>query len=193
MARAGGAAAEVVLVAVASEEDGGLGAFAALERDAAFDACLIPEPTGFDVVCAHAGALTFEGVVPGVAAHAAHRLEGVSAIDRYVPLHEALAEHERALNADVEHPLMRALELPYPLLVGRLEAGEWSSSVPDRLRFEGRAPVRVGEDVAAGARRRRGGGRRRLPAGAPALAGRAVRLRRDRRGASVRRRSCAMR
>jgi acetylornithine deacetylase len=149
VARAGGAAADIVLVAVASEEDGGLGAFAALERDAAFDACLIVEPTGFDVVCAHAGALTFEGVVPGVAAHAAHRLEGVSAIDRYLPLHQALAEHERALNADVEHPLMRALELPYPLLVGRLEAGEWSSSVPDRLRFEGRAPVRVGEEVAA--------------------------------------------
>jgi acetylornithine deacetylase len=148
VARAGGAAADVVLVAVASEEDGSLGAFAALERDAAFDACLIPEPTGFDVVCAHAGALTFEGVVPGVAAHAAHRLEGISAIDRYLPVHQALAEHERALNADVEHPLMRDLELPYPLLVGRVEAGEWSSSVPDRLRFEGRAPVRVGEDVA---------------------------------------------
>ncbi|MEA2248844.1 MAG: acetylornithine deacetylase, partial [Solirubrobacteraceae bacterium] len=41
---------EVVLVAVGSEEDGGLGTFAALERDARFDACLIPEPTGFDVV-----------------------------------------------------------------------------------------------------------------------------------------------
>jgi acetylornithine deacetylase len=143
------AAAEVVLVAVASEEDGGLGTFAALQRDAAFDACLIPEPTGFDIVCAQAGALTFEGVVPGVAAHAAHRLEGVSAIDRYVPVHRALAEHERILNTDVEHPLMRALDLPYPLLVGRLEAGEWPSTVPDRLRFEGRAPVRVGEDVAA--------------------------------------------
>jgi acetylornithine deacetylase len=149
VARDGGAAAEIVLVAVGSEEDGGLGAFAALERDAAFDACLIPEPTGFDVVCAHAGALTFEGMVPGVAAHAAHRLEGVSAIDRYVPIHLALAEHERALNAEVAHPLMRALALPYPLLVGRVEAGEWSSSVPDRLRFEGRAPVRVGEEVAA--------------------------------------------
>jgi acetylornithine deacetylase len=141
--------AEIVLVAVGSEEDGGLGAFAALERDSAFDACLIPEPTGFDVVCAQAGALTFEGVVPGVAAHAAHRLDGVSAIDRYLPVHAALAEHERALNADVEHPLMRALDLPYPLLVGRLEAGEWSSSVPDRLRFAGRAPVRVGEEVGA--------------------------------------------
>jgi acetylornithine deacetylase len=130
---------------VASEEDGGLGTFAALERDSAFDACLIPEPTGFDVVCAQAGALTFEGVVHGVAAHAAHRLEGVSAIDRYVPVHAALAAHERAINDDVRHPLMRALELPYPLLVGRVRAGEWSSSVPDRLVFEGRAPVRVGE------------------------------------------------
>jgi acetylornithine deacetylase len=149
VAREGGAAAEIVLVAVGSEEDGGLGTFAALERDDAFDACLIPEPTGFDVVCAQAGALTFEGVVPGVAAHAAHRLEGASAIDRYLPVHGALAEHERVLNAAVEHPLMRALELPYPLVVGRLEAGEWSSSVPDRLRFEGRAPVRVGEDVGA--------------------------------------------
>jgi acetylornithine deacetylase len=139
---------EVVLLAVSSEEDGGLGTFAALERDSAFDACLIPEPTGFDVVCAQAGALTFAGTVHGVAAHAAHRLEGVSAIDRYVPVHAALAEHERALNAEVEHPLMRALELPYPIVVGRVRAGEWSSSVPDRLEFKGRAPVRVGESPA---------------------------------------------
>jgi acetylornithine deacetylase len=122
-----------------------LGTFAALERDSAFDACVIPEPTGFDVVCAQAGSIVFEGVVDGVSAHAAHRLEGVSAIDRYVPVHAALAEHERAVNADVAHPLMRELELPYPLVVGKVEAGEWPSTVPDRLVFAGRAPVRVGE------------------------------------------------
>jgi acetylornithine deacetylase len=143
---------EVVLLAVGSEEDGGLGTFAALQRDARFDACLIPEPTGFDVVCAQAGALTFAGEVRGVAAHAAHRLDGVSAIDRYLPVHAALAAHERRLNEHVEHELMAALALPYPLLVGRLDAGEWSSSVPDRLRFAGRAPVRVGEDVAVARR-----------------------------------------
>lgn len=137
------------LHAVASEEDGGLGAFAALRAGAArASACVIPEPTGFDVVCAQAGALTFTGTVPGVAAHAAERLHGISAIDRYVPIHLALAEHERALNADVSHPLMATLDLPYPLVVGRVEAGEWSSSVPDRLVFEGRAPVRVGEEPA---------------------------------------------
>jgi acetylornithine deacetylase len=138
----------VVLQAVAGEEDGGIGTFAALEADAAFDAALIPEPTGLAVVCAQAGALTFRGVIGGRAAHAALRLEGESAIDRYLPVHAALAAHERTLNADVAHPLMRALALPYPVSVGRLEAGAWSSTVPDRLVFEGRLGVRVGEAVA---------------------------------------------
>jgi acetylornithine deacetylase len=140
---------EVVLLCVPSEEDGGLGAFAALERDARFDGCLIPEPTGFTVVCAQAGALTFRGTVRGRGAHAAMRLEGRSAIDRYVAVHAALAAHERRINSGEAHPAMRALELPYPVSVGRVEAGEWSSSVPDRLVFEGRVGVRVGEEPAA--------------------------------------------
>ena len=147
--RDSGAGPEVVLQLVASEEDGGLGAFAALERDAEFDACVIPEPTGFVVVCAQAGSLIFRGTVRGRAAHAAERLAGASAIDAYIPVHAALAEHERAINADVEHPLMRELRLPYPISVGLLHAGEWPSTVPDRLTFEARLGVRVGEDPAA--------------------------------------------
>jgi acetylornithine deacetylase len=138
---------DAVVHVVASEEDGGLGAFAMLQRDAAFDGCVIPEPTGFDVVCAQAGTVTFTGTVHGVAAHAAERLNGVSAIDRYMKVHAALAEVERAYNTDVAHPLMAALPLPYPLVVGKIAGGEWSSSVPDRVVFEGRAPVRVGESL----------------------------------------------
>lgn len=138
----------VVLQAVSSEEDGGLGTFAELERDGAFDAALLPEPTAFAVVCAQAGALTFKGVVRGRSAHAAARLEGVSAIDRYVRVHAALAAHETAVNAGVSHPLMRSLPLPYPLLVGRVAGGTWSSQVPDRLEFEGRLGVPVGADLA---------------------------------------------
>ena len=62
---AGADAPTVVLMGVPSEEDGGLGTFAELERDDAFDAALLPEPTGLRVVCAQAGALTFKGVVHG--------------------------------------------------------------------------------------------------------------------------------
>jgi acetylornithine deacetylase len=144
---AGAPSPTVVLQAVSSEEDGGLGTFAELERDDAFDAALLPEPTGFAVVCAQAGALTFKGVVRGRAAHAAARLEGCSALDRYVRVHAALAAHEAAVNARVEHPLMRELALPYPLLVGRIAGGTWSSQVPDRIEFEGRLGVPVGADL----------------------------------------------
>jgi acetylornithine deacetylase len=147
-AAGGDAPAEIVVQAVASEEDGGLGTFAALERDDRFDAALIPEPTAFGAVVAQAGALTFTGVVPGVPAHAAVRRQGVSAIDRYVEVHAALHAHEQRVNRDVEHPLLRELELPYPLLVGRIEGGRWSSQVPDRVVFEGRLGVRVEETPA---------------------------------------------
>jgi acetylornithine deacetylase len=148
VAAGGGTMGDVVVQAVSSEEDGGLGTFAALREDAAFAACVIPEPTGFDVACAQAGALTFTGEIPGVAAHAAVRLEGVSAIDRFVAVHRALAELERELNAEVAHALMREHDLPYPVSVGRVDGGSWSSSVPDRLVFEGRVGVPVGREPA---------------------------------------------
>jgi acetylornithine deacetylase len=140
-------AGDVVLQMVASEEDGGLGTYAALERDHGFAACLIPEPTDFTLVCAHAGAVTFRGVVRGVAAHAAMRLEGVSAVDRYMPIHTALHAHEREVNARPRHPLLADHPLPFPLLVGQVHAGRWSSQVPDELRFEGRLGVPVGESL----------------------------------------------
>ncbi len=140
-------AGDVVLQAVPSEEDGGLGTFAALQRDDRFAACLIPEPTELAIVCAHGGALTFTGIVRGRTAHAALRLEGVSAIDRYLPVHVALQAHERAVNARPRHPLLAGHALPYPLLVGQLQAGRWSSQVPEELRFEGRLGVPVGESL----------------------------------------------
>jgi acetylornithine deacetylase len=153
VATTGGSVGDIVVQAVGSEEDGGLGTFAALQADADFAACLIPEPTAFDVACAQAGALTFSGLIPGVSAHAGLRLEGASAIDRYVPVHGALAELERELNAGVDHPLMSVLPLPYPVSVGRVAGGTWSSSVPDRLKFEGRVGVPVGTQPAAVRRR----------------------------------------
>ena len=195
--RAGADAPEVVLQAVPSEEDGGLGTFAALEADDDFDAALLPEPTGLRVVCAQAGALTFRGVVRGRSAHAAERLAGCSALDRYVRVHLALAGHEVAVNAGVTHPLMRELELPYPLLVGRIKGGDWSSQVPDRRRVRGppgragrRRPRRRPRRAAGGRGPRAGRRRATLRAG---LGGRRVRAWRDADRPPLDRRRCAAR
>jgi acetylornithine deacetylase len=43
---------------------------------------------------------------------------------------------------------MAGYRLPYPLSVGTLQAGNWASSVPDRLVAEGRLGVALGESVA---------------------------------------------
>jgi acetylornithine deacetylase len=135
---------DVVVHSVVAEEDGGVGAFAALRRDDDFAGCLIAEPTDARIVCAHGGALTWTGVITGRAAHASDRLSGVSALDRFLPVYAALQRLEVELNAEVSHPLMRELALPYPLSVGRVTAGNWASTVPDELVFEGRIGVPVG-------------------------------------------------
>ena len=133
---------------VVGEEDGGLGAYATLARGHTGDACVIPEPTDLQLVTANAGSLTFRIGVPGRATHGSTRYEGHSAIDAYLPIHAALAALERRRNADPE-PLLRDYPIPYPLSVGRLKAGDWASSVPDRLVAEGRYGLRIAEDPAA--------------------------------------------
>jgi acetylornithine deacetylase len=138
----------VAVHAVVGEEDGGLGAWATLERGHRGDACVLPEPTNGAVVTANAGALTFRLEVPGRAAHGALRDQGVSAVEVFAELHADLRafEAERQAGAD---PAAFGTRFPYGLSIGRVEAGVWSSSVPDRLVAEGRYGVRIGEPVPA--------------------------------------------
>jgi acetylornithine deacetylase len=132
---------------VVGEEDGGLGAFATLERGHRGEACVIAEPTSRTITTANAGALTFEIAVAGQATHASTSYAGVSAFDSYLPVHRALAALQRRRNERVD-PLMREYPLAYPLSVGRVSCGDWSSSVPDLLVAEGRLGVALDEDPA---------------------------------------------
>jgi acetylornithine deacetylase len=137
---------DLLLACVAGEEDGGLGTFGTLRRGWTADACVIPEPTGLDLVTASAGALTFRLRVPGLATHASRRTEGVSAVEKLVPLLAALQRLEAERNRDVD-PLMARWPLAYPLSIGRVHAGDWASSVPDLLIAEGRLGVALDEPV----------------------------------------------
>jgi len=138
---------DLLLACVPGEEDGGLGTYATLRRGWQADACVVPEPTSLHLVTANAGALTFRLTVAGRATHASRRTEGVSAVEKFVPLLAALARLEQRRNADVD-PLLRRWPLAYPLSIGRVEAGDWASSVPDRLVAEGRLGVALDEPVA---------------------------------------------
>jgi acetylornithine deacetylase len=136
----------VLLQSVVGEEDGGLGTFATLQRGYRGDLAVICEPTGGSLVTASAGALTFRLEVQGRSTHASSRLDGVDAVEKYALVHAALRRLEERRNRRPV-PLMAGYRLPYPLSIGRLSAGEWASSVPDRLVAEGRLGVALGEPV----------------------------------------------
>ena len=136
----------VVLAPVSGEEDGGLGTFALLRRGVTADMCVVPEPTSLNVMSANGGALTFRLTVRGRATHAARRTEGVSAIEKFYPVLQALHELERRRNAEVD-VVMQRWPLAYPLSIGTIHAGDWASTVPDLLTAEGRLGVALGESM----------------------------------------------
>ena len=139
---------ELLVVLVPSEEDGGQGTLAAIRAGATGDMAVITEPSALDIVVAHAGAITFRLAVPGRAAHASQRREGVSALDNLFTLVRALEADEARRNDAETDPLMTDLELPYPTIIGMISGGEWASTVLDRVVAEGRYGVRLGQSPA---------------------------------------------
>jgi acetylornithine deacetylase len=138
---------ELVVAFVPSEEDGGQGTLAAIRAGVTGDLAIITEPSNLDVVVAHAGAITFRLSVPGRAAHASQRREGVSALDKLFVLLRALEADEARRNEAETDPLMTALGLPYPTIVGIVRGGEWASTVLDRVTVDGRYGVRLGQSA----------------------------------------------
>jgi acetylornithine deacetylase len=132
---------------VVSEEDGGLGAFGTLSRGHRGQAAVIAEPTSAKVITANAGALTFRIAVVGRAAHGATRNEGVSAVEVFWPVFEAIRRLETERNRKPPAAFDGNV-LPFPIEVGTVQAGDWASSVPDLLIAEGRMGVRIDEDPA---------------------------------------------
>jgi len=141
----------VVFIGVPAEEDSGLGTLAAIRRGYGGDAAIVPEPTADrdspSIIVAHTGAVSLLIEVKGLAAHASKRLSGESALDHYMTVHRALKRDEEQVNETEDHPLMRALTLPYATNVGLIRGGEWSSTVMDRLHIEVRVGVPLGQTV----------------------------------------------
>jgi acetylornithine deacetylase len=106
---------------------------------------IVCEPTRLAVAPAHAGVMIFRIGVPGRTAHGCVREEGVSAFERFLPIHAALKTLEADRNARLRHPLYERSALPWPISVGIVQAGTWPSIVPERLTAEGRIGVAVGE------------------------------------------------
>lgn len=137
---------DLIFGTVQAEEDGGMGTYAMLERGWRADACVIPEPTSLDLGVGNAGALTFRLSVPGLATHASRRTGGVSAIEKFLPIFNAVRRLETERN-ELGHLLAKRWDIPLPIEIGTIKSGDWASSVPDLLEAEGRFGVGHGESL----------------------------------------------
>jgi len=140
-------AGDVLIQSVIGEETGGAGTLATIVRGYRADAAIILEPTNLAICPVGAGAATFRLRVTGRAAHGAMRETGVSAVTKYYLLQRALQNLERKRHTRFHNPLFEQGTLAAPISVGRVQAGDWPSTVPESLVAEGRYGIFPGEPI----------------------------------------------
>ena len=146
-------AATVTVQSVVEEESTGNGALMTHLRGYRADAVLIPEPEDEKLVRANTGVLWFELEVRGMPVHVREMGAGANAIDAAYRVIGALRELEARWNADKagrEH--FEGEEHPINLNIGRIEGGDWASSVPAWCRLSCRISIYPGRSAAEAAR-----------------------------------------
>ena len=143
-------ASDVFIQSVVEEECTGNGALACLQRGYRADAALIPEPFNETLVAAQIGVIWLQVHLRGIPVHVLEAGSGANAIEAVLPLIAALKELEKSWNADeLKHSLYEHVEHPLNLNIGRIEGGDWPSSVPSWCCFDVRMAIYPGQDIDA--------------------------------------------
>ncbi|SFH29008.1 ArgE/DapE family deacylase [Modicisalibacter xianhensis] len=128
----------LTLQTVIEEECTGNGALACLHQGYCGDFVLIPEPFGAQIYSGQVGVLWFRMRIDGVPAHVLDTRAGSNAIETlqgYLPAFKALEEKINALPRPAPYEV---LDHPFNLSIGKIEGGNWASSVPAHAIVEGR-------------------------------------------------------
>lgn len=124
---------------VVEEECTGNGALACLHAGHGGDFVMIPEPFGPQIYSGQVGVLWFKLRVYGRPVHVLNTAAGVNAIEALNPAIEALKSLEDRMNSEFNTvaPYDR-MGHPYNLNIGKIQGGNWASSVPAYAELEGR-------------------------------------------------------
>lgn len=140
---------DVIFESVIEEESGGAGTLSAVLRGYKADGAIIPEPTNFKIFPKQQGSMWFRIIIKGRAAHGGTRYEGVSAIEKSILVIQSLQELEKGRNEKICDPLYERVPIPIPINIGKINSGEWPSSVADIAILEGRMGVAPEESMSA--------------------------------------------
>ncbi|TWG93489.1 acetylornithine deacetylase [Mesorhizobium sp. J18] len=146
-------AATVYVQSVVEEESTGNGALMTHLRGYKADAVLIPEPEDNKLVRANTGVIWFQVEVRGLPVHVREMGEGANAIDAAYRVIDELRKLEAEWNdrkSAYEH-FQEELH-PINLNIGKIEGGDWASSVPCWCRIDCRIAIFPGVSAADAAR-----------------------------------------
>jgi len=142
-------AARVHVQSVTEEECTGNGALSCLVRGYKADAAIIPEPEDDKLVRANTGVLWFRVHVRGTPVHVREAGAGANAIEAAFPLIAALRDLEEQWNAEkAGRQYFEDLDHPINFNVGKIEGGDWASSVPAWCTFDCRIAIFPGWNAA---------------------------------------------
>lgn len=128
---------DLILESVVDEEWGGGGTLATLQRGYRADGAIIFEPTAFEVCPASRGGMAFRVTVQGKGAHPVRSYEGVSALEKALPLIPALRALERSRQERLRSALFTEHPIFAPIVIGTIAADVLPSKVPETCRFQG--------------------------------------------------------
>ncbi len=137
----------VTIQAVVEEECTGNGTLACLDKGYNGDFVLIPEPFGAQIYTGQLGVLWFKVTCRGTPVHVLDTSAGDNAIEKIQKLIPFLKELEEELNETYRVPPYDQYDHPFNLNVGRLEGGNWASSVPAHAMLEARIGFPTGMSV----------------------------------------------
>lgn len=143
-------AATVHFQSVIEEESTGLGALSTLQRGYRADVAVLPEPSSLTINRAQVGALWFRLRVRGKPVHVSVAGEGSNAIMAGYDILAALKEMEAEWNARAaQDPVYHDVPHPLNFNAGKIEGGDWASSVPAWCDIDCRMGVLPGQDLEA--------------------------------------------
>ncbi|MFX0055005.1 MAG: ArgE/DapE family deacylase [Promethearchaeota archaeon] len=132
------------------EEDGGVGGvFYMRTVRPKTDAAFVPEPTNLMITLASAGVMYFRVTVPGMPAHAATAHFGVNAVQKMIPVINAIQKLHEARQARIRYSYAetdsRMKGRATTINIGVIRAGDWPSTVPGTCTIECRIGFPPGE------------------------------------------------
>ncbi|MCC7548225.1 MAG: ArgE/DapE family deacylase [Burkholderiales bacterium] len=134
-------AAPVFMQSVVEEECTGNGALACLHHGFRADAAIIPEPFDHTILCAQVGVMWITLEVEGRPAHVLDTAKGINAIEAGFALFQGLRQMVARWNEPASrHAQFAHVHDPIKINLGRIEGGEWTSSVPTRCTLQ----IRIG-------------------------------------------------